>query len=371
MMIRVPDAVQRAGLACSAFPHARRGALLIHECATQVQKMKEMKMLRSVGCLIVAAVLLICPARNGMAQQAYPVRPITVVVPFAAGGPTDVLARVLGQHMSETLGQQIVVENVTGAGGSLGAARVAKAAPDGYTLVMGNLGTHAAAVGLYKNLSYDPRKDFEPVMLVASTPMVLVIRKTLEIKSLKELIAYAAAKPHRMTFGSAGTGSISHLTYLLFTHLTKTEIQHVPYRGLSQVANDLLSGQIDMTFDQVVSATPHIRAGSVKPLVVTASTRAASIPDVPSAVEAGLPDMQTTAWTALFFPKRTPQAMVERINGALDGAMRDATVAKRLAELGADLPAPDERTPKFLAHLVSSEIDKWVPLIQAAGASAD
>jgi len=208
-------------------------------------------------------------------------------------------------------------------------------------------------------------------MLVASTPMVLVIRKTLEIKSLKELIAYAAAKPHRMTFGSAGTGSISHLTYLLFTHLTKTEIQHVPYRGLSQVANDLLSGQIDMTFDQVVSATPHIRAGSVKPLVVTASTRAASIPDVPSAAEAGLPDMQTTAWTALFFPKRTPQAMVERINGALDGAMRDATVAKRLAELGADLPAPDERTPKFLAHLVSSEIDKWVPLIQAAGASAD
>jgi tripartite-type tricarboxylate transporter receptor subunit TctC len=327
-------------------------------------------MLRVLGCLIVAAVLLICPAGSVMAQQ-YPLRPITVVVPFAAGGPTDVLARILGQHMSETLGQQIVVENVTGAGGSIGAARVAKAAPDGYTLVMGNLGTHAASVGLYKNLSYDPRKDFEPVMLVATTPMVLVVRKTLQVDTLKDFIAYAAANPNKLTFGSAGTGSISHLTYLLFTHLTKTEIQHVPYRGLSQVANDLLAGQIDMTFDQVVSATPHIRAGSVKPIVVTASSRAASIPNVPSAPEAGLSDLQTTAWTALFFPKGTPQAIVERVNGALDAAMGDTVIAKRLAELGADLPPADQRTPKYLAGLVSSEIDKWVPLLQAAGASAD
>ncbi len=235
-------------------------------------------MLRVFGCLIVAAVLLICPTGSVMAQQ-YPLRPITVVVPFAAGGPTDVLARILGQHMSETLGQQIVVENVTGAGGSIGAARVAKAAPDGYTLVMGNLGTHAASVGLYKNLSYDPRKDFEPVMLVATTPMVLVVRKTLQVDTLKDFIAYAAANPNKLTFGSAGTGSISHLTYLLFTHLTKTEIQHVPYRGLSQVANDLLAGQIDMTFDQVVSATPHIRAGSVKPIVVTASSSGSFDPE--------------------------------------------------------------------------------------------
>ena len=216
--------------------------------------------MRSCASILVAAAILIAPGLSASAQQPYPTRPITVIVPFAAGGPTDVLTRILGQHMSHTLGQQIVVENVTGGGGSIGAARVAKAAPDGYTMVMGNLGTHAAAVGLYKNLSYDPRIDFEPVMLVASTPMVLVVRKSLATDTLKDFTAYALAHPHKLTFGSAGTGSISHLTYLLYTSLTKTEIQHVPYRGLSQSVNDLLSGQIDLMFDQVVSADsalPH------------------------------------------------------------------------------------------------------------------
>jgi len=314
----------------------------------------------------VLAMVLIAVGLSASAQQPYPSHPITVVVPFAAGGPTDVLTRILGQHMSQTLGQQIVVENVTGGGGSIGAARVAKAAPDGYTMVMGNLGTHAAAVGLYKNLSYDPRVDFGPVMLVASTPMVLVVSKSLATDTLKDFTAYAAAHPHKLTFGSAGTGSISHLTYLLYTHLTRTEIQHVPYRGLSQSVNDLLSGQIDMMFDQVVSATPHILSGGVKPIAVTATSRAAAIPKVPSSTEAGLPELQTTAWTALFFPKGTPQPIVERINAALDRAMRDETVAKRLAELGADLPAEAERTPQVLGKLVRSEIDKWVPLIQAA-----
>jgi tripartite-type tricarboxylate transporter receptor subunit TctC len=327
--------------------------------------------MRFFMCAAIAAATLVGLGRDANAQQPYPTRPITIVVPFTAGGPTDVLARILGQHMSQTLGQQIVVENVTGGGGSLGAARVAKAAPDGYTLVMGNLGSHAASVGLYKNLPYDPRTDFEPVMIVASTPMVLVVRKTLQTDTLKDFIAYAAANPHKLTFGSAGTGSISHLTYLLFTHLTKTEIQHVPYRGLSQSVNDLLSGQIDLMFDQVVSATPHILSGGVKPIVVTAPTRAAAIPKVPSSTEAGLPALQTIAWTALFFPKGTPKPIVERVNAAVDKAMHDETVAKRLAELGADLPAPAERTPQALGNLVRSEIDKWVPLIQAAGAAGE
>jgi tripartite-type tricarboxylate transporter receptor subunit TctC len=327
--------------------------------------------MRFFMCAAIAAAILAGLGRDANAQQPYPTRPITIVVPFTAGGPTDVLARILGQHMSQTLGQQIVVENVTGGGGSLGAARVAKAAPDGYTLVMGNLGSHAASVGLYKNLPYDPRTDFEPVMIVASTPMVLVVRKSLQTDTLKDFIAYAAANPHKLTFGSAGTGSISHLTYLLFTHLTKTEIQHVPYRGLSQSVNDLLSGQIDLMFDQVVSATPHILSGGVKPIVVTAPTRAAAIPKVPSSTEAGLPALQTIAWTALFFPKGTPKPIVERVNAAVDKAMHDETVAKRLAELGADLPAPAERTPQALGNLVHSEIDKWVPLIQAAGAAGE
>src|SRR5258708_6124475 len=230
----------------------------------------------------VLALALTAVGLSASAQPPYPTRPITVVVPFAAGGPTDVMTRILGKHVSQTLGQQIVIENVTGGGGSIGAARVAKAAPDGYTMVLGNLGTHAASVGLYKNLSYDPRVDFEPVMLVASTPMALVVRKTLATNTLKEFIAYCAANPGKVTFGSAGTGSSSHLTLLLFTHLTKLDIQHVPYRGLSQAVNDLLSGQIDMMFDQVVSATPHILAGSVKPITVTAPVRAKSIPNVPS-----------------------------------------------------------------------------------------
>ncbi len=316
---------------------------------------------------IVFATAILAGLGQGAKAQ-YPTRPITIVVPFAAGGPTDVLARILGQHMSQTLGQQIVIENVTGGGGSIGAARVAKAAPDGYTMVMGNLGTHAAAVGLYKNLSYDPRVDFEPVMLVASTPMVLVVRKNLQTDTLGDFTAYAAANPNKLTFGSAGTGSISHLTYLLYTHLTKTQIQHVPYRGLSQSVNDLLSGQIDLMFDQVVSATPHILSGGVKPLAVTAPTRAAAIPNVPSSTEAGLPELQTIAWTALFFPKGTPKPIVDRVNAAVDRAMDDEAIVKRLAKLGADLPPPEQRTPQALGKLVRSEIDKWVPLIQASGA---
>jgi tripartite-type tricarboxylate transporter receptor subunit TctC len=283
--------------------------------------------MRFCASTILAAGLLITIGAGAQAQQPYPTRPITVVVPFAAGGPTDVLARILGQHMSQTLGQQIVVENITGGGGSIGAARVAKAAPDGYTMVMGNLATD----------------------------------------TLKDFIAYAVANPHKLTFGSAGTGSISHLTYLLFTHLTRTEIEHVPYRGLSQSVNDLLSGQIDMMFDQVVSATPHILSGGVKPIAVTASTRAAAIPNVPSSTEAGLPELQTIAWTALFSPKAEPKPITARVNAALDQAMRDETVAKRWAELGADLPAEAERKPQALGKLVRTEIDKWVPLIQAAG----
>jgi tripartite-type tricarboxylate transporter receptor subunit TctC len=308
---------------------------------------------------------------SASAQNAFPERTVRILVGYVPGGPNDIIARAIGDKLAQAWDRSVVVENVPGASGNIAGDRVAKAAPDGYTMVMGNLGSHAASVGLYKNLSYDPRIDFEPVMLVASTPMVLVVRKNLQTDTLKEFIAYAAANPHKVTFGSAGTGSGSHLTYLLFTHLTKLEIQHVPYRGLSQAVNDLLSGQIDMMFDQLVSATPHILSGGVKPIAVTAPSRAAAIPKVPSSIEAGLPELQTSIWTALFFPKATPKPIVERINAALDKAMRDATVAKRLADLGADLPAAGERTPQALGKLVRDEVDKWVPLIQAAGAAGE
>ena len=319
------------------------------------------------GAILAAVVGAGVPAAR--AQQSYPVRPITMIVPFAAGGPTDVLARIIGQNMSQSLGVQIVVENITGAGGTIGSARVAKAAPDGYTMVMGNLGTHAASMGLYKSLSYDPRTDFEPVMLIATTPMVLLTRKDLPAATLQDFIALA--KQRRLSMGSAGIGSISHLTLLLFASVAHVEVQHVPYRGLSQADNDLLGGQIDSLFDQIISATPHVASGGVKPIAVTAPVRAPSMPGVPSSTEAGLPGLQTLAWTALFLPKGTPKPIVARINAAVDGAMRDAAVEKSLAKLGADLPPPDQRTPQVLADLVSSEVTKWVPLLKAAGVVAE
>jgi tripartite-type tricarboxylate transporter receptor subunit TctC len=290
-----------------------------------------------------------------------------MIVPFAAGGPSDILGRVVAQFISPLLGQQVVVDDVTGAGGTIGATRAARAAPDGYTMVMGNLGTHAASLGIYKDLPYDPRTDFEPVILVASTPMVLVTRKTLPVRTLADVLAYAKANKGKTTMGSAGIGSISHLTLLLFNHLTGADVVHVPYRGLSEASNDLLGGQIDTLFDQVVTATPHILNDSENAIVVTIPQRAPSIPNVPSANEAGEPDLQTVAWTALFMPKGTPASIIARINGAVQKALEDPMTSKRLAELGADIPPPGERSPQALGQLVKSEVDKWVPLIKSSG----
>jgi tripartite-type tricarboxylate transporter receptor subunit TctC len=326
---------------------------------------------RTVVPALTACYVLVCLAGNAWAGEQYPTRPITMVVPFAAGGPTDILGRVIAQSISPVLGQTVIVEDTTGAGGTIGATRVARAAPDGYTMVMGNLGTHAASVGIYKKLAYDPRTDFEPVILVASTPMVLVTRKTLPVHTLDDVINWAKTNKGKATMGSAGVGSISHLTLLLFNHLTGADLIHVPYRGLSEATNDLLGGQIDTLFDQVVTATPHILNDSENAIVVTVPTRAASIPTVPSAAEAGLPQLETVAWTALFLPKSTPEFIIERINAAVQKAMQDPAVAKRLAEIGADIPPPDQRSPQALRHLVNAEIDKWVPLIKAAGVTAE
>jgi tripartite-type tricarboxylate transporter receptor subunit TctC len=319
---------------------------------------------------VAVALVLACVASGVRADDTYPTRPVTMVVPFAAGGPTDILGRVIGQAIGATLGQQVVVEDVTGAGGTIGAAKVARATPDGYTMVMGNLGTHAASLGIYNSLAYDPRTDFEPIILVASTPMVLVTRKTLAVHTLDDVIAWAKANKGKATMGSAGVGSISHLTLLLFNHLTGADLTHVPYRGLSEATNDLLGGQIDTLFDQVVTATPHILNDTENAIVVTIPARAPSIPNVPSANEAGLPQLQTVAWTALFMPKGTPKAIVDRINGAVQKAMQDPAISKRLADIGADIPPPEQRSPQALGKLVNAEIDKWVPLIKAAGVTA-
>jgi tripartite-type tricarboxylate transporter receptor subunit TctC len=318
--------------------------------------------------LAVAALsLMLAAIPSARAEDSYPSRPITMIVPFAAGGPTDILARLVSQAISPMLGQQVVVEDVTGAGGTIGATRAARADPDGYTMIMGNLGTHAASLGMYPKLPYDPRTDFAPVILVATTPMVLVTRKTLPLRSLDDVIAYAKANKGKTTMGSAGIGSISHLTLLLFDHLTGAGVVHVPYRGLSQAINDLLGGQIDLLFDQVVTATPHILNNSENAIVVTIPQRAAAIPNVPSADEAGLPQLHTLAWSALFMPKGTPAPIVARINGAVAKIMSDPEIEKRFAEIGADLPPPDQRSPEALAQLVNAEVDKWVPLVKEAG----
>jgi tripartite-type tricarboxylate transporter receptor subunit TctC len=326
---------------------------------------------RRIAAGVVAFNVLAGAASSAQAEDQYPTRPITMVVPFAAGGPTDILGRLIGQSISTSLGQPIVVEDVTGAGGTIGATKAARAAPDGYTMVMGNLGTHAASVGMYKVLPYDPQKNFEPVILVASTPMVLVTRKTLPAHTLAEVIDWAKANKGKATMGSAGIGSVSHLALLLFNHLTGADVAHVPYRGLSQAINDLLGGQIDLLFDQVVTATPHIVADQESAVVVTVPQRAPSIPNVPSATEAGLPELQTVAWTALFMPKGTPRPIVDRINAAVQKAMQDPEIARRLAELGAEIPPPVQRSPEALGHLVDAEIEKWVPLIKAAGVMAE
>jgi tripartite-type tricarboxylate transporter receptor subunit TctC len=327
--------------------------------------MRRLVLAAGLICLIAAA-----DSGRARAEDRYPNRPITIVVPFAAGGPTDILARIIAQFISPLLGQQVVVDDVTGAGGTIGATRVARAVPDGYTMVMGNLGTHAASLGIYKNLAYDPRTDFEPVILVASTPMVLVARRTLRVHTLSDVIAYAKANKGKTTMGSAGVGSISYLTLLLFNHLTGADVVHVPYRGLSEATNDLLGGQIDLLFDQVVSATPHILNGSENPIVVTIPQRAASIPNVPSANEEGEPDLQTVAWTALFVPKGTPAPIIARINEAVQKALDDPAIDKRLAELGADIPPLAQRSPQALGSFVKGEIDKWVPLIKSSGIAA-
>jgi tripartite-type tricarboxylate transporter receptor subunit TctC len=269
--------------------------------------------------------------------------------------------------MPQTLGQSVVVENRGGAAGNIGMGQAAHAKPDGYTILMTSTAISVNAA-LFKNLPYDPIKDFEPIMVVATTPMVLVTPKSLPVATLQDVVALAHQR--KITMGSAGTGSSSHLTLLLFQHVTHTEVQHVPYRGLSQAENDLLAGQIETLWDQVLSASPQISAGGVKPIVVAAPERAKALPDVPSAVEAGMPDMITITWTALFAPKGTPKAVVAKLNAAVDAAMRDEKVAKRLADLGADLPLPGEqRTPEYLGKLVASEVAKWTPLIRAAGAA--
>ena len=303
-------------------------------------------------------------AQSNANSVRYPLRPVTIVVPFAAGGAFDILARSMGQSIAESTQQPVIVDNVSGAGGTLGAARVAKALPDGYTVLMGSLGPNAAAPALYSNLPYDPRTDFEPIILVSTTPMVLVARNDLPVKDLDQLIQYAQS--HELSSGSAGIGSISHVALLLFSRVTKTRVVHVPYRSLPLSMNDLIGGRIDIMFDQIVTSAPHIRAGKVRALAVTSPKRSPMLPDIPTTAELGYPDIKVVAWTALFAPKATPEPIVTALNKLADRALEDKKVIKAFSVLGADIVPPEERTPAALKGMVDSEIDKWTPLLRSS-----
>jgi tripartite-type tricarboxylate transporter receptor subunit TctC len=300
--------------------------------------------------------------------QPFPSRTITMVVPFAAGGPTDVIARIMADHMGRTLGQTVVVENAAGAGGTTASLRVSRATPDGYTIVMGNLGTHSASVGLYPALAYDPRSDFTPILNAAGTPMLISAHKDFPANNLEEFIALLKANPARYNYGHGGVGSTSHLTCVFFHHLIGAPVQHVPFRGSGPAMNSLIGKQLDYVCDQSVGIIPQLI--NLKTYVVATPKRLDVAPDVPTSTEGGLPAFQAVGWNAMFAPKGTPRDIIDRLNAAGRAALADDNVRKRLLELGCEIPGEAGQTPEALASHVKAEVDKWVPVIKAAGVTA-
>jgi tripartite-type tricarboxylate transporter receptor subunit TctC len=308
-------------------------------------------------------------AATSVAAQSYPTRPVTVIVPFAAGGPTDIIARIVGEYYSKTLGQQFVIENLAGAGGTTGITRGAQAKPDGYTIMMGHMGTHGAAPALYPKLRYDPTKDFEPIGLVAGTPILIVARKDFPAADLKEFVARARDTSTRISQAHAGVGSVSFTTCtLLSTQLGVKHHRVVAYRGTGPALNDLVGGQVDYMCDQIVNVAEQVRGGAIKAYGIATAERSPALPDVPTTKEGGLPDFQVSAWNALFAPKDTPREIVTKLNETLSKALDDQATRKRLLDLGSVIPQGNERSPQALAELVKSEVARWTPILTAAGA---
>jgi tripartite-type tricarboxylate transporter receptor subunit TctC len=314
--------------------------------------------------LFVVAVAGCCVAGSATAQV-YPSRPVTMVVPFPAGGSTDTIGRVLADGMRAALGQTIIIENVGGASGNIGVGRVARAAPDGYTLILGSWPTHVLNAAIF-TLPYDPLNDFEPVSLVAAQPLFIIAKKAMPAKDLAELIAWLKANPDKATQGTAGTGGASHLAGVFFQKATGTRYQLVPYRGSAPAMQDLLAGQIDMMIDLAASSTPQVRAGNVKAYAVTSKTRLAAAPDVPTVDEAGLPGYYVLSWHAIWAPKTTPKTVIAQLNAAVVEALADPTVRKRLADVGQDIFPREQQTPEALSAYHKAEIEKWWPLVKAA-----
>jgi tripartite-type tricarboxylate transporter receptor subunit TctC len=316
------------------------------------------------GCLAILAGLgaFALPAQ----AQTYPARSITMIVPFAAGGPTDVVARIVTGHMARTLDQSIIVENLVGAGGTTATTRAARAANDGYTLITGHMGTHAAAVPLYPALAYHPEKDFAPVALLASTPILILARKDFPPKDLKEFIAYVKANEAKVNAAHAGIGSVSHASCQLLETILAVKPVSVPFNGTGPAMNALVGGQVDYMCDQIVNAVPQINGGTIKAYAIATPERNPSLPNVPTSAEADLPAFQAQAWNAIFAPKGTPAPVIAKLNAAAAKALDDENVRKRLLDLGSVIPGPADRTPEALAALVKSEIAKWIPVLKPA-----
>jgi tripartite-type tricarboxylate transporter receptor subunit TctC len=299
--------------------------------------------------------------------QDYPTRAITLIVPFAAGGPTDTVARIVSDHMSRTLHQTIVIENTLGAGGTTASTRAMRAKPDGYTIIMGHMGTHAASVALYPNLAYKPDVDFEPIGMAAGTPILILAKKDFPPKNLKEFITYVKANATKLNQAHAGVGSVAHVTGLLLDSLLDVKPTLVPFQGTAPAMNALIAGQVDYMTDQIVNAVPQIKGNTIKVYAIGTPERNPALPDVPTSKEAGLPGFQASAWNALFAPKGTPKPVLDKLSDALSKALDDQNTRKRLLDLGSDIPDGNRRGQQALATLVKSEIAKWTPIIKAAG----
>jgi tripartite-type tricarboxylate transporter receptor subunit TctC len=313
----------------------------------------------AAGCVLLWGGIAAAPA------QVYPSRPITMVVPFAAGGPVDTVARILSEPMRATLGQSIIVENVTGAAGSIGVGRVARAAPDGYTLSIGHWSTHVVNGAIYP-LPYDLLRDLEPIVLLPSNPMIVVSTNAVPAKSLNEFVGWIKANEGKVSAGTAGAGSATHVAGVYFQNVTGTRFQFVPYRGTGPALQDLVAGQIDFIVDQASNSLQHVRDGKIRAYAVTASARLPSAPDIPTVAEAGLPSLDISVWYGLWAPKGTPKDIIAKLNAAAVQALSEPTVRQRFAELGLDMPPRDRLTPEALAAYQKAEIEKWWPVIKDA-----
>lgn len=320
-------------------------------------------------CFRWALCLAVIAVSQAHAQQ-YPTKVITMVVPFAAGGPTDTVARLLAQSMGASLKTQVIVENVGGAGGTIAANRVAKASPDGYTILIHHIG-QSTAPALYRRLPYDPLKDFEPIGLINEVPMTLVSRRDFPPKDLKELISYVKANKEKVTYANAGLGAASHLCGMLFMTAIQTDLTTVPYKGTAPAMNDLLGGQVDFMCDQTTNTTSQIKANRIKVYGVTTKKRVPSLPSVPTMDESGLPGFEVSVWHALYAPRSTPKSVIGILTKALQTALHDSNVKQRFAELGTEPVADNRATPEALRAHLKAEIDKWAPIIKKAGVYAD